>query len=220
MIDKFIEEYQTVSNFYKERGFGGRVGYGRKPAVIVIDMAEAWLNPKTSIIGSDLSDVLRNTKKVLAEARKKKIPVIFTTMAYDPQLAEAGDRMLKKLPHIKESLFRNTDTIVLHPELERRPEEILIEKQRASAFFGTTLVSYLIAHSIDTLIITGCSTSGCVRATAESSHNYNLHTIIVSEAVGDRSPLAHAANLVDIDNRYADVEEVDKVINYLKNLNP
>ena len=107
-------------------------------------------------------------------------------------------------------------SIELDPRLERRADEVLIEKQRASAFWGTPLGAYLTGRKIDTLIITGCSTSGCIRATAESAHNENYHTIVVREAVGDRHPLAHECNLTDIDLRYGDVVAADDVIAYLR----
>lgn len=95
---------------------------------------------------------------------------------------------------------------------------MVIAKQRASTFFGTTLLSQLMARQVDTLIITGCSTSGCVRATSQVSHDYNLHTIIPREAVGDRSPTAHEANLFDINARMGDVVPVKDVLQYLEGL--
>jgi nicotinamidase-related amidase len=106
--------------------------------------------------------------------------------------------------------------VELDPRLERRPEEPLLVKPRASAFWGTPFDSYLVGRGIDTLIITGCSTSGCIRATAESALNLNLHTIVVREAVGERSAIAHETNLVDIDMRYADVVGIEEVIAYLE----
>jgi len=141
-------------------------------------------------------------------------------MAYDPEGKEAAGLFSKKLPHLIEGRFfeRGSEWVELDPALERRPDEILIEKQRASAFWGTPFLSYLVARKVDTLIITGCSTSGCIRSTAESSLNHNFHTIVVKEAVGDRSSLAHESNLIDIDLRFGDVTAIEEVLAYLEQL--
>lgn len=214
---KWSNGYAPVADFYVQRGFAGRTGFGLTPALIVIDVAKAWTSEE-STIGNDMTPTIDIIVDLLQTARERKISVFFTTMAYDPDLHEVGHAMLNKLPHLKTSLIRGSDATVLHPRLGRRPDEVVIEKQRASAFFGTNLISHLVARSIDTLLVTGCSTSGCVRATAESSHNYNLHTIVVREAVSDRSDLAHEANLIDIDNRYADVVSSTRVTEYIRSL--
>jgi nicotinamidase-related amidase len=202
--------------YYQERGWCGRVGFGRQPAVLVVDMAAAWTDPLARV-GSDLGYVLDNIVRLLAVARRQSVPVFFTTMAYEPNMADAGAVFHAKLRHLDE-FVRGSANVELHPALERRADEVLIVKQRPSAFFGTTLLSQLIARHVDTLIITGCSTSGCIRATAESSINENLHTIVPDGAVGDRSPSAHAANLFDINARYADVLPLDDVLAYLERL--
>lgn len=201
---------------YEEAGFGGRVGFGNKPAVLVIDFAKAWLDP-ASPLGSDLSSAVNETIRILNEARKKNVPVFFTTMAFEPDLSDVGQWVAKKKKHTANQI-KGTEWVELAPELERRPDEVLIVKQRASSFFGTPLLSQLIAHNTDTLIITGCSTSGCVRATAQTSHDNNLRTIIPRQAVGDRSQSAHEANLFDMNARMGDVVDVDEVLEYLRGL--
>jgi nicotinamidase-related amidase len=113
-------------------------------------------------------------------------------------------------------MVRGEASVELDPRLGRRQGEVLIEKQRASAFWGTAFGAHLVRHHVDTLIITGCSTSGCIRATAESAHNENYHTIVVADAVGDRHALAHECNLTDIDLRYGDVVTSDQVARYLQ----
>lgn len=199
---------------YEHAGFVGRVGFGRRPAVLVIDMGRAWLDP-TCPIGSDLSAVLGNIVRLLDVARSTDIPVFFTTMAYDPEMAEVGRNVMAKVPHVS-WLVRGSEWVELSPALGRRPNEPLIEKQRGSAFFGTTLMSQLTARDIDTTVIVGCSTSGCIRATATDAHDENFRVIVPAEAVGDRSASAHAANLFDIDARYGDVMPLDAVIAELK----
>jgi nicotinamidase-related amidase len=199
---------------YEHAGFAGRVGFGKRPAVIVIDMGRAWLDTACPI-GSDLSAVLDNIVRLLDVARCAGIPVFFTTMAYDPELVEVGRNVMAKVSHVS-WLIRGSEWVQLSPALGRRADEPLIEKQRGSAFFGPTLMSQLVSRGIDTTVIVGCSTSGCIRATATDAHDENFRVIVPAEAVGDRSASAHAANLFDIDARYGDVMPLDAVIAELK----
>lgn len=209
-------ENEELAAQYDEAGFGGRVGFGEKPAVLVIDMAKAWLDP-TSPLGSDLSKPLAETVRILSEARAKGVPVFFTTMAFEPDMSDCGANVARKKRHTSMQV-KGTEWVELAPELQRRSEEVLINKPRASSFYATNLLSLLVSHNADTLIITGCSTSGCVRSTAQTSHDHNFRTIIPRQAVGDRSDSAHEANLFDMNARMADVVEVDEVLDYLREL--
>jgi maleamate amidohydrolase len=200
---------------YDLAGFGGRVGWGSRPALLVIDMAGAWTSPGEQL-GSDLSGVMRSILELLPIARRQRIPIYFTTMAYGTP-EEAGDVVCRKLPHTR-NMLRGSKRVELAPELHRQPYEPLIEKPRASAFFATNLLALLIAARVDTVIVTGCSTSGCIRGTCESAHNYNFRVIVPREAVGDRSASAHEANLFDIDARYADVVPLQEVREHLASL--
>ena len=208
--------YEVVREFYLSKGFGGRVGFGENPAIVVIDMAKSWLD-ETSPLGSEnLGPVMDKILRILSSARARHVPVFFTTMAFDPDGAEMAGPVGRKLQNSSRqgALERGSDLVVLDDRLERRSNEPLIEKQRASAFWGTPFLSYLVGRNIDTLIIVGCSTSGCVRSTAESAHNYNFHVVVVGDAVGDRSGIAHECNLIDIDMRFADVVPTAKVLAY------
>ena len=198
---------------YQGAGFGGRVGWGSRPALLVVDMAGAWTTPGEQL-GSDLSGVMRAILDLLPLARQQCIPIYFTTMAYGSP-AEAGEVVCRKLPHTR-AMLRGSGRVQIAPELDRQPHEPLIEKPRASAFFGTNLLAMLISQGVDTVIVTGCSTSGCIRGTCESAHNYNFHVIVPREAVGDRSASAHEANLFDIDARYADVVPLQEVCEHLR----
>ena len=200
---------------YDAAGFGGRVGWGSRPALLVIDMAGAWTTPGERL-GSDLGGVMTAILELLPIARRQAMPIYFTTMAYG-SAEEAGEVVCLKLPHTRE-MMRGSARVQLAPELERQPHEPLIEKPRASAFFGTNLLPMLIAAQVDTVIVTGCSTSGCIRGTCESAHSYNYHVIVPAEAVGDRSASAHEANLFDIDARYADVMPLAEVREHLRSL--
>lgn len=206
---------EALKRQYEAAGFRGRVGWGVRPALLVIDMAGAWTTPGEKL-GSDLSGVLASILMLLPVARAKALPIYFTTMAYG-SAAEAGDVVCRKLPHTVEML-RGSPRVQLAAALERRPTEPLVEKPRASAFFGANLLAMLIGDGVDTLIVTGCSTSGCIRATAESGHDNNFRVIVPAEAVGDRSASAHQANLFDIDARYGDVVSLQETIAHLSTL--
>lgn len=203
---------QELVAFYRAAGFGGRVGWGSKAAVLVIDMAGNWTEPD-AMIGSDLAGVTKAIKTVLTAARDHDVPVLFTTMAYDPTMSDVSRVSRLKTPHAEKMIRGDAATQVI-AELERRDDEPLIEKPRASAFRNTNLISILVDQGIDTVVIVGCSTSGCIRATAESALDLGFHALVPAEAVGDRSPSAHTANLFDIDQRYADVISVDEVVRH------
>jgi len=209
-------ENVELKKFYDAAGFRGRVGWGERPALLVIDMAGAWTSP-TEQIGTDLSAVEGHIVDLLAEARRAGLPIIFTTMAWDPSLSEIGEVVRRKTTH-SVHMLQGSDRVALRPQMERRADEPLVVKPRASAFFGTNVDGMLISAKADTVIVVGCSTSGCIRATAESAFNRGFHVIVPAEAVGDRSQSAHDGNLFDIDARYGDVEPVANVLSTLKAL--
>jgi len=197
---------------YEAAGFGGRVGWGARPALLVIDMAKAWVDPGQQL-GSDLSGVMCSILSLLRVARAADMPIYFTTMAYSMQ-AEIGHVVARKLTHL-DKMVSGSERVALDPDLGRLPTEPLIEKPRASAFYGTHLLDMLISERVDTVIVVGCSTSGCIRGTCESAFNLNMHVIVPREAVGDRSSSAHEANLFDIDMRFADVVPLADVLDHL-----
>lgn len=201
-----------LAKFYAEHGFAGRIGFGERPALIVIDMARAWLDP-ASPISADLEELIDRIRSVREAARRARIPVFYTTMPYPPPPADLAGVYARKLTHATALSGKHWSEI--DPRLAPGDRETVIEKHRASAFYGTTFLSQLLGYQVDTLLITGCSTSGCVRSTAESAFNVGLHTIVIRDCVGDRSPTAHEANLVDIDSRYADVVDSSETITYL-----
>lgn len=203
-----------LRQFYENAGFRGRVGWGERPALLVIDMAGAWTSPDEQI-GTDLSGVEDSIVDLLAEARRAGLPIIFTTMAWDPSLSEIGEVVKRKTTH-SVHMLHGSDRVELRPQMQRRDDEPLVVKPRASAFFGTNVDGMLISAKADTVIVVGCSTSGCIRATAESAFNRGFHVIVPAEAVGDRSQTAHEGNLFDIDARYGDVEPVDSVLATLR----
>lgn len=204
------------AQFFKDRGFGLKIGFGKRPAVLVIDMIRAftdYTNPEM-MLAANLDKQLDETKRILDVARPKQIPIIFTTVAYDDNaFKDAGIWALKQKGVI--TLRSGTPQIEVDPVLNFKQGDMLLTKKYASAFFGTDLVSRLASQQIDTLILTGCTTSGCVRASAVDALSYGYRPMVVREAVGDRSQAAHEQSLFDLEAKYADVVGTQDVIDYL-----
>lgn len=198
--------------FFQERGFGRLIGFGGRPAIIVVDLIKAFTNPD-SPLGSDLDDVLTATVAVLTTARQGGVPVFHTTVQYDNDLHDAGVWYRKQAALT--TLRTGEPGVELDERLDRQPGEPLIAKKYASAFFGTDLSSRLTSATIDTLIIVGCTTSGCVRATAVDAVQLGFRPMVVREAVGDRSPRAHDQALFDLHQKYADVVSLADTTSYL-----
>jgi len=204
-----------VDSFYQARGiFQGRFGFGASPALIVIDMAHGWTDPAYAGGSARLDTAIVAINQLLPAARSQGVPVIFTTSPYP-------DRPRKKTAADPSPGFRPWDARAcqIDTRLVMQPaDDDLIVKEHASAFFGTPLLGHLIARRVDTLIITGCSTSACVRATATDAKSYELRPIIVREAVQDRSEFAHEWTLFDIQARFADVVSLEDAVAYLSRL--
>jgi maleamate amidohydrolase len=194
-------------------GFGGRGGFGRRPALIVVDMTLGFTDPE-SPLGSDLDGPVKAIQELLEAARGVEIPVIFTTVAYreSDKLTAA---FIDKVPALL-TLEAGSRWAEIDPRIAPRTEEPVLNKLFASGFFGTGLSSLLTAASVDTLIVTGATTSGCVRATTVDALQYGFRPVVPREAVGDRNPDAHEANLYDVDAKYGDVVSVDEALKYLE----
>jgi nicotinamidase-related amidase len=197
---------------YKQRGWAGRVGFGDRPALIVIDLARYWLDPRQKI-GSTLDPVVDAAVAVLRAARAAAIPIVFTTFADDP--AHPHSPHDKKL-HLTDAA-NDPQKWDLDPRLERRAGETIVRKRYASAFKGTTLQDMLTMLRIDTLIVTGVSTSHCVYATCRDATDC-FHVIVPREAVGERCELMHEVFLHDIDVDLGDVMPVAAVTAHLARL--
>ena len=200
---------------YRSKGIGARVGFGRRPAVVVVDMLRGFTDPG-SPLGSDLDSEVEATAELLVEARRREIPLFFSATAYDPSLADGG-LFVTKVPSL-EILKRGTPPTEIDPRLEPGYGGVVIEKQYASAFFGTPLAASLTALGVDTLLVTGCTTSGCVRATVVDALQNGFRANVPEECVGDRAPEPHAASLLDIDGKYGDVVSLEEALAYLREL--
>jgi maleamate amidohydrolase len=195
-------------------GFGGRGGFGRRPALAVIDMTLGFTDPE-SPLACDLEGPISEIQKLLRAARRVEIPIVFTTVAYRESDKLTAAAFIDKVPALL-TLEAGTRWAEIDPRIAPEVAEPVLNKLFASGFFGTGLSSLLTAAGVDTLIITGASTSGCVRATAVDALQYGFRPVVPSEAVGDRNPEAHEANLYDIDAKYGDVVPVRETLDYLE----
>lgn len=202
---------KSLVKWIHDRGQGGRVGFGLAPALVLIDVAQGWLN-SDSPQGSTHPELMTNILALLNSARRNNIPRFFTTMGFQPNLSDCGLVWESKFRQMAKSHTIGTPEMELHPDLARREDEILMVKPRQSGFFGTPLISHLILNRIDTVVVVGLSTSGCVRSTCEDAFNFNYRVILPEEAVGDRAPTAHEAALFDIDARFGDVTPTARVL--------
>jgi maleamate amidohydrolase len=211
-LDGLRAAMAEVDAYYKERGiFQGKFGFGDRPALIVIDMAYGWTDPAYAGGSARLDGAVKAIAELLPLARAKRVPVIYTTSPYQekPQFKSAADFSPK---------FRRWDrrACAIDERLKPMADEYVVSKEHASAFGGTALVGHLLEQRVDTLLITGCSTSACVRATATDAKVYHLRPIIIREAVEDRSEIAHEWALFDIQARFADVVRLEEVKKYLE----
>lgn len=203
-----------LSQNYKG-AFGKRIGFGRKPALIMIDFVEAYFDRGCALF-ADARPALDSALRLQAVAREAGVPVIYTNVVYNKSALNGG-RFYEKSMTLHN--FIEGNPMGAWPEgLVPADDELVISKQYPSAFFGTSLAPTLTTLGVDTLIHTGVSTSGCVRATCVDCCSYGFIPIIVRDAVGDRHPAPHEANLFDMDAKYGDVVSEDEVTTYLKTL--
>jgi maleamate amidohydrolase len=200
----------------RHAGFHGRVGLGSRPALIVVDVNRGFTDPGSPLV-CDLDEVVDAIRRLLGEARAAGIPVVFTTVSYAEGDKQTAAAFIDKIPALL-TLEAGSRWVEIDPRIAPRDDEPVLNKLFASAFFGTTLSSFLTANGCDSLIVTGASTSGCVRATVVDAVQHGYRAIVPHEAVGDRNPDAHAANLYDIDTKYGDVVSVDDLIAQMEQL--
>lgn len=202
------------AEFFKQRGFGQKLGFGERPALLIVDMAKAFTNPSMPL-GSNLDSQVAAIQTLLGTAHDRDLPVIFSTVSYeDENLKDAGIFGMKQKGSA--SLRAGTEGVQIDPRLDFRKTDSLLVKKYASCFFGTDLVSRLLVRHVDTVIITGCTTSGCVRASSVDACQIGFRPMVVREAVGDRSQSAHEQSLFDLNAKYADVVSLEETLQYLR----
>ncbi|MGH7721741.1 MAG: isochorismatase family protein [Candidatus Dormibacteria bacterium] len=202
----------------RQSAFGGRIGFGSRPALLVVDLIRGFTDPELPL-GSALDAEVARTDELLHVAHDQRLPVFFTAVAYEsPDMADAGV-WWRKQDGLR-SLRAGSPAVALDRRLSTRAGDTLILKKFASAFFGTDLLTRLISQRVDTVVVTGCTTSGCVRASAVDAVQYGFRPIVVEDAVGDRWPEAHAQSLLDLDQKYCDVMSAADVRSRLRGLRP
>jgi maleamate amidohydrolase len=212
-LDHLRAAMAAVDAYYKERGiFQAKFGFGQQPALVIIDMAYGWTDPAYAGGSARLDPAITAIQRLLPAAREKDVPIIYTTSA-------TTGSMLKSAADYSPG-FRPWDerACAIDERVRPAPGEVVLGKEHASAFAGTPLVGHLLAHRVDTLLITGCSTSACVRATATDAKSHQLRPVIVREAVQDRSEVAHEWTLFDVQARFADVVGLEEALAYLRGL--
>jgi len=194
----------------QEEVFGGHLPFGEHPALILVDLMRAYFEPGAELyLGS--RDCLESAARVLAAARQAGVPVIHTRVAYGPDGTDGG-LFFRKVAPLRHLVNGGGPLGELMPEVAPGAGEIVVVKQYPSAFFGTALASTLTALRVDTLVITGVSTSGCIRASAVDAVQHGFVPIVVRQAVGDRDPGPHEANLFDIQAKYGEVWDESAVL--------
>jgi nicotinamidase-related amidase len=192
------------------QGFHGRAGLGDRPALIVVDVNVGFTDTASPLVCA-LDGVVEAIRRLLEEFRAARLPVVFTTVAFDEAAKQAASVFIEKIPALL-TLEAGSRWVEIDPRIAPVEGEAVLVKNFASAFFGTPLASILTGAGCDSVVVTGASTSGCVRATAVDGLQHNYRVVVPREAVGDRNPDAHEANLYDLDTKYADVVSLEDVL--------
>lgn len=206
---------QDTYDDYRRKGFAVRSGYGNRPALLIVDFIYGFTDPTTPL-GGDFSDELAVTARLLEAFRAAQLPVVYTTVAYEPDFSDAGV-FIKKVPSLS-ILVKGSKMTEVDDRIHPHYSDHVVEKKYASAFFGTDTDAYLKARGVDTVIMTGCTTSGCIRASAIDSMQNGYLTVVVRDGVGDRADGPHEANLFDIDAKYGDVVSSLEALDYVRSV--
>jgi maleamate amidohydrolase len=203
-----------AASVYATRGFGGRQGPGTSPALVIVDLINGFTDPR-SPLHCETDHAVVAVAALLVAARAADRSVVFTTVQYDEAGAKVASAFIAKAPALI-TLTAGSYWTEVDARIAPRPGELVIPKLFASAFFGTPLSSLLAANGCDTVIVTGASTSGCVRATAVDALQHGYRVIVPREGVADRAASAHEASLLDLDAKYADVVGLDEAVAALR----
>ena len=196
--------------------FDNRLGFGRKPALIVIDFVYGYTTPGSPLFAEGVVRAVEESRPLIATARAAGVPIIYTKVLYHPSGLDGG-LFVRKVPVLR-TLVPGEKLAEIDERVAPHPDDLVLIKNYPSAFFGTSLAATLTASGIDTTILLGCSTSGCVRATAIDSIQHGFHAIVPFECVGDRHDGPHESNLFDMNAKYADVVAKQEVMEYLSGL--
>lgn len=196
-------------------GFGGSLTIGQRPALLIVDFQRGFTEPEISPLASDCSQSIAAVNQLIRAIRPHG-PVIFTVCSYAPNLIDAGI-WSQKCPTLS-TLLRGSTACELDPTIEATEDDLVIEKTQASAFFGTPVAGILSAMKVDTLYLAGCTTSGCIRASVVDALQHGFPPFVVEEACADRSPQQHASNLIDMQDKYAEVINLPTALSQLSRM--
>lgn len=206
---------EGAASVYRQAGFTGSFAWGQRPAVLVVDFSRGFTDPGCPL-GSDTTAEVERTRALLNAARRRGVFVLFTTIAYDPG-SRAATTWLRKVPSLG-ALTVESAWAQIDPRLGRLAAEPVVTKTGASAFFGTPVHSLFVGRCIDTAIVLGCTTSGCVRASVVDSVQHGFPTFVVTDCCADRAAGPHEANLFDMTAKYADACTAAEVVSYFGRL--
>ena len=198
-----------MSDIYRQQNFGNRIGFGRKSALLIVDFTVGFNDPGL-FGGGNIDPAIKRTVGLLAFFRKRELPVAFTRIVYADDGSNAGVFCMKA-PNLR-MLTESHPASQGVPDLEPRKGELVLRKTEPSAFFGTGLAPWLVQQGADTVVVTGCTTSGCVRASVVDAMSHNFRTVVARDCVGDRALGPHEANLFDMAQKYADVLDRDEIM--------
>jgi len=197
-------------DIYKKQNFGNLSGIGKFPALLIVDFVNGFTDPE-QFGGGNIQDAIDKTVKLLAFARAQELPIAMTRVVYADDGSDSGIFCVKA-PGLK-GLTEEAPSSQIVKDLTPINGEYVVRKTQPSGFFGTNLAGWYISKGVDTVLVTGCTTSGCVRASVIDAMSYNFRTVIVTDGVGDRAIGPHEANLFDMGQKYGDLMSVDEIIN-------
>lgn len=208
-----MTDVDLAANYAK--AYDNRIGFGKKPALVLIDFVQAYFEPESPLYAG-VDDALASALRIRSAAREKGMPVILTGVVLHPSGLDGGRFFQKAKPL---ACFTAGNPLGAWPDgLQPYPDEFVVSKQYPSAFFGTSLASLLTSMGVDNVILTGLTTSGCVRATCVDAMSHGFITTVVREACGDRHSAPHEANLFDMNAKYADVVSESEIVAFIASL--
>ena len=212
--DERVEAEDDLASFFEERSFGRHLPLGDDPALVVIDVMNAFTDPEYDL-GADLDEEVAAIAGLTGAARDNDVPIVYVYSAFDDRDVEGATLWIRKQGGAN-ALRAGSEAVAIDDRLTPAPEDDLMVKKQASAFFATDLVSRLNALGVDTVVLAGCTTSGCVRASAVDAVQYGFVPVVPIEAVGDREERAHRQSLFDLEMKYADVLDLSAVRKYIE----
>lgn len=204
--------------FFDDRGFGQGLELGARPALLVVDMMTAFTDASYDL-GADLDTEIEAIARLQTAAERADVPVIYVYSAYDESDLDGGVLWIQKQGGA-EVLEVGSEAVAIDERLDPGEDATRLRKKAASAFFGTDLAAQLTSRRVDTVVVTGCTTSGCIRATAVDAVQHGFVPVVPREAVGDRDRDAHEASLFDLEMKYAEVLDADSVLAYFDSVSP